>query len=137
MPTTPILGGASMNLFPLLFLIVTMPRIKLAFVLQLPSELQALVYSQLAPKDLIALARTTKQLRKYILDKSARPIWQASLANVPPSLSCPPELSEPAYAAIVFDNTCTRCNGKVGKQGSLRNVRAKLLLCREWCVLAR
>ena len=40
------------------------------------------------------------------MSKSSRPIWKTALDNVAELPPCPDDLSEPLYAALVFDVHC-------------------------------
>lgn len=67
----------------------------------------------LHPRDLLALARTTKAVRAVVMNRSAATIWISVLADVgedglggetfPP---CPENLLPPQYASIAFDTFC-------------------------------
>lgn len=64
------------------------------------------IFGYLAPYDLLRLARTTKDLRKLLMDKSSSSVWQAARSNVPglpvPLLG----MSEPEYAHLMFSSQC-------------------------------
>ena len=74
------------------------------------------VFHHLHPYDLLHLARTTKTLRKLLMARSASTIWRRARENVPGLPDCPKDMSEPAYANLLFDPHChvsaiyTLCN---------------------------
>ncbi|KAH9946165.1 uncharacterized protein BXZ73DRAFT_95664 [Epithele typhae] len=75
----------------------------------MPKDIVAEVFSHLSPKDLLALARTSKLLRSLLMSKQNVWYWIAARANVPGMPPCPPYLSEPKYANFVFSNLCSLC----------------------------
>ncbi|KAJ6553537.1 hypothetical protein DFH09DRAFT_924927, partial [Mycena vulgaris] len=61
----------------------------------------------LKPTDLLNLARTSRPLRLFLLNKDkAHQIWTQAFKNVDTVPSCPLDLAEPAYASLCFDSTC-------------------------------
>jgi hypothetical protein len=64
------------------------------------------IFSHLAPLDLLRLARTTKELRKLLLHRSATSVWKAALSNVEGLPACPEDLSLPFWTNLVFDHHC-------------------------------
>ena len=64
------------------------------------------VSAHLHPLDMLNLARTSKSLRSLTLAKSCRSAWVASFTTVPGLPLCPENLSEPLYAALLFDRHC-------------------------------
>lgn len=70
------------------------------------------IFGQLGPMDLLSLTRTSKSLRAVLLSRSSISIWKQAFGNVnPPGLpECPPDLTEPQYAELVFGKTCTVCS---------------------------
>ncbi|KAI0074572.1 hypothetical protein K474DRAFT_1601318 [Panus rudis PR-1116 ss-1] len=61
------------------------------------------------PIELLCLARTNKQFRQIFMRKAAARYWKAARENIPGLPDCPPDLSEPAYANLVFDPHCHVC----------------------------
>jgi hypothetical protein len=59
----------------------------------------------LHPRDLLYLSRATKRLREMFMSKESRLVWRAAFENadVPEQPDC---LSEPLYAALLFDYHC-------------------------------
>ena len=61
----------------------------------------------LQPLDLLRLIRVSRHFRAIFTSKLSRRIWIAARANVEGLPDCPPDLSEPEYAFLVFDrDTC-------------------------------
>ena len=60
------------------------------------------------PRDLLSLARTTRELRKFLLSRRAAALsWRAARERQVPDLPpCPAFLSEPMYASLVFETAC-------------------------------
>lgn len=69
-----------------------------------PKCIIAEICGWLFPEDLLALARTTRQLRSVFMSKESVPCWAAARR----SLGLPhwPAISEPAYATLIFEATC-------------------------------
>lgn len=64
------------------------------------------IFGHLLPLDVLRLARTTKQFRHMLMHRSSLSIWIAARKNVPDLPDCPPYLSEPQFANLVFDTHC-------------------------------
>jgi hypothetical protein len=64
------------------------------------------ILGHLLPIDILHLTRTSKEFRSVLLSKAAICIWRSALANVPDLPACPPEMSLPAWANLVFDTHC-------------------------------
>ena len=64
------------------------------------------VVTWLEPLDLLHLARTSKELRALLMSKGNSRLWKAARRNKPGLPDCPPHLSEPRYAASLFDHHC-------------------------------
>ena len=69
------------------------------------------IFSLLHPRDLLRVSWTTKAFRGVISDRSLKPIWKESLASIEGLPSCPRDLSEPAYAALLFSPYCSVRDG--------------------------
>ncbi|KAM5540152.1 hypothetical protein V8D89_006292 [Ganoderma adspersum] len=74
--------------------------------LDLPLDVFMEIASYLYPLDLIHLSRTSGELRRTLMSRNSRPIWTTSFDNVVELPPCPADLSEPVYAALVFDIHC-------------------------------
>ena len=69
------------------------------------------IFSLLHPRDLLRVSWTTKAFRGVLSDRSLKPIWKESLASIEGLPSCPRDLSEPAYAALLFSPYCSVRDG--------------------------
>lgn len=71
-----------------------------------PPHEQILFY--LEPLNLLQLARASKIFRSILFSRSSKHLWVVARRNVlylsPPE--CPSDLSEPAYASLLFDTHC-------------------------------
>jgi hypothetical protein len=65
------------------------------------------VAKYLHPRDLLYLARTSKSLRAILMTKNARHIWAVSLGNIKRLPGCFEDMSEPQYAAFLFEQVCS------------------------------
>ncbi|CAE6485469.1 unnamed protein product [Rhizoctonia solani] len=74
------------------------------------------IASFLNPKDILALARVNKFLRKLLMQRSAKHIWRAAERNVDRLPPCPRHLTNPQYAALVFSKECSSCGITVMRQ---------------------
>lgn len=69
------------------------------------------ILGHLRPLDLLHLSRTTKEFRSLLMDKKTTShIWRAARIKFAPELpDCPPSMSEPKYANLVWDQHCHVC----------------------------
>ncbi|KAG9090758.1 hypothetical protein FS749_000310 [Ceratobasidium sp. UAMH 11750] len=79
--------------------------------LKLPAEILAQIVLHLYPEDVIYLAQVNKSIRKVLMSRSAAPMWRACIKNIGLP-ACPPELSEPRYASLLFQGICSSCGVK-------------------------
>ncbi|OSC98615.1 hypothetical protein PYCCODRAFT_1417511 [Trametes coccinea BRFM310] len=82
---------------------------KLAGLMHVPMDVFFEILSKLHPLDLLHVSRVSKQLRAVVLSRKSRFLWSASLTSVDELPPCPEDMSEPAYAALLFTRTCTLC----------------------------
>ncbi|KAF8963884.1 hypothetical protein BDZ97DRAFT_1818344 [Flammula alnicola] len=75
----------------------------------MPLDVLFEIFKHLMPYDLLKLARITKDFRSLLLNKSSISVWRAALHNVPGLPECPPGMSEPAWANLVFFPHCYYC----------------------------
>ncbi|KDN42385.1 hypothetical protein RSAG8_06876, partial [Rhizoctonia solani AG-8 WAC10335] len=78
-------------------------------IMKMPVEVFMEIAPYVNPGDLISLVRTSKFFRAMLLDRSAAPLWQRSLSNIPDLPPCPTGMVEPQYAALIFTRNCTIC----------------------------
>lgn len=65
------------------------------------------VASSLEPLDLIYLSRVNKEFRATFMSRSARFVWTRVLESVPGLPSCPPDMTEPQYVSLIFEQLCS------------------------------
>lgn len=58
------------------------------------------------PRDLLNLARTSKSFRAFLLSRDSAPFWKTARKQVEGLPDCPPFLSEPQYANLLFFPYC-------------------------------
>src|SRR5882762_4357344 len=67
------------------------------------------ITAQLEPLDILHLSRVSKHFRLTFASKHSRHIWVAARQNISMP-ECPSDLTEPQYAALIFEPTCqVRC----------------------------
>ncbi|KAI0093010.1 hypothetical protein BDY19DRAFT_1045335 [Irpex rosettiformis] len=82
---------------------------KLREMLDMPLDVILEICSHLHPKDVLNLSRTSKDLRKFLMNRSSKSFWLAALSNLPNLPPCPGDLSEPAYVNLMFSIHCHGC----------------------------
>ncbi|KAF6754408.1 hypothetical protein DFP72DRAFT_369886 [Ephemerocybe angulata] len=97
---------------------------------EMPLEIVFEILLHLHPSDLLSIARSSQRLREIVLSKRSRFIWTECLSNVRGLPSCPPGMTEPQFAKLVFDQTCQFC----GKQGMRDVFWACQVRCCPTCV---
>ncbi|KAF8602496.1 hypothetical protein BDV93DRAFT_509258 [Ceratobasidium sp. AG-I] len=78
-------------------------------IMKMPLEIFTELAYHIAPGDLIALIRCSKFFWNMLLRRSAGLIWQCAAENIPGLPSCPTEMCQPQYAALMFSKNCTLC----------------------------
>ncbi|KAJ3752747.1 hypothetical protein EV360DRAFT_88444 [Lentinula raphanica] len=80
----------------------------------MPDELVYLeIFAYLEPRDLLALSRSCKRMRKILFSRSKMmdDIWRIARRNVEGNLPpLPRDLNEPQYAHLLFDTECEFCD---------------------------
>ena len=66
----------------------------------------AQIAAHLTPLDLLHLARSTKAFNRLLMSRESKPIWRAARNSVRDLPDCPPDLSEPEYARLLFETEC-------------------------------
>lgn len=92
----------------------------------MPLDILLEIFSHLKPYDLLRLARSTKALRAILFDRSSAFVWRSArqrIKNLPP---CPLDISEPAFANLMFDPHCYNC-------GRTRGIMTGWYFCRNFC----
>ncbi|KAH9954704.1 hypothetical protein BC827DRAFT_1143177, partial [Russula dissimulans] len=80
---------------------------RLQNMLSLPLDILFLIFSELGSMDLVNLARTSKDLRQFLMSRKNILIWIAARQNAGATrVPDPPEdMSEPAWALLLFGPT--------------------------------
>lgn len=60
----------------------------------------------LEPLDLVALARTSKLFRDFLVSEKSVQFWNAARRNVDPLPERPEAMSEPAFISLLFSAHC-------------------------------
>ncbi|KAF9072090.1 hypothetical protein BDP27DRAFT_1418445 [Rhodocollybia butyracea] len=77
---------------------------------EIPIEIWFEVFSYLLPYDLLRLARSNQAFRNLLMSLSSAFLWRRARANVDSNMpELPSDLSEPAYANLVFTTKCYVC----------------------------
>ncbi|KAI0768938.1 hypothetical protein BC629DRAFT_806777 [Irpex lacteus] len=102
-------------------------RAALQQIMSMPMDVIYEICVYLHPKDLLTLARSSKDLRSLFLSRTTLFLWKAARSNVPDMPPCPEDMSEPAYASLMFDTHCSTC----GRRNSGRIYwRCRVRLCK-------
>ncbi|EJF65453.1 hypothetical protein DICSQDRAFT_99304 [Dichomitus squalens LYAD-421 SS1] len=75
----------------------------------MPIDILIEIFRHMHPRDLLNLARTTKDFRAFLMKRSSAPFWKAARQQVNGLPECPAHLTEPAYANLVFFFHCHEC----------------------------
>ncbi|KAI0702400.1 hypothetical protein C8T65DRAFT_264045 [Cerioporus squamosus] len=78
----------------------------------LPPEMVVEIASHMHPLDLLNYSRTCQSNRRILLSRGSRTAWNEALAAIPDLPPCPPDMSQPKYAALVFDCHCFACGAR-------------------------
>ncbi|KAI0045649.1 hypothetical protein FA95DRAFT_1680317 [Auriscalpium vulgare] len=80
----------------------------------MPLDILFEIFSYLPPGDLVQLARVTKPFRQVLLSRSQSALlWTQSYELVPDVPPCPEDMSEPAWAHLLFGGSyCYTCGTK-------------------------
>ncbi|RDB15675.1 hypothetical protein Hypma_003937 [Hypsizygus marmoreus] len=88
----------------------------LSMYLSLPSELIFEIFGHLHPLDVYHLSHTSKALRAMVITRNASSLWNTVFERHPSVPPPPPEISKPAWAALLFGPAiCDEC----GKRGAV------------------
>ena len=68
------------------------------------------IFGYLSPLDFLYLARTSKDLRRFLFSKSNVPLWDKALKQEEGLPSCPEYLSVPAFASLIYETRCHVCS---------------------------
>ncbi|KAK0233702.1 hypothetical protein IW262DRAFT_102333 [Armillaria fumosa] len=81
----------------------------LQMIKNVPLDVVYEVFGHLDPLDLLQLSRTSKQLRRLLLQDSARSVWKTARSNVEGLPDIPADLNEAQYAQLLFGTYCQSC----------------------------
>ncbi|KAJ6575478.1 hypothetical protein B0H19DRAFT_987683 [Mycena capillaripes] len=99
-------------------------KAKLSLLPSLPLDILFEIFGHLTPLDLLYLARTTRGLRSTLLHRSAMSIWKTSLRQIVGLPERPQDMSEPAWANLVYSSHCHNClTSRVEKVDWLLRIR--------------
>ncbi|KZT30867.1 hypothetical protein NEOLEDRAFT_1238049 [Neolentinus lepideus HHB14362 ss-1] len=76
---------------------------------QMPVDILYETFGHLTPEDLLPLVRSNKAFRRLLLNRSSSVVWRVARRNVEGMPDCPPYLSEPKYASLIFSGHCCNC----------------------------
>ncbi|KAL4070439.1 hypothetical protein J3A83DRAFT_4243270 [Scleroderma citrinum] len=108
---------------------------RLAGLMELPMDILFEIFGHLNPLDVLRLARTTKQFRSMLMHKSSRFIWIAARKNISDLPDCPPYMSEPQFANLVFDTHCHECLAPNTRSVDWRIGRRICMKCAKDCLV--
>ncbi|PPQ63621.1 hypothetical protein CVT24_004374 [Panaeolus cyanescens] len=74
--------------------------------LEMPFDILFEIFGHLEPADLLSVGRTSQELRELVMSKQFKSIWVHARSKYPDMPSCPDDMTEPAYAELVFGNSC-------------------------------
>ncbi|KDQ56778.1 hypothetical protein JAAARDRAFT_207845 [Jaapia argillacea MUCL 33604] len=67
------------------------------------------ICSYLNPKNLLALSRVSKPLRRVLMSRNSISVWKSARQLIPGLPECPSLMSEPEWAYLIFGTTCQSC----------------------------
>ncbi|KAJ3729697.1 hypothetical protein C8R42DRAFT_772289 [Lentinula raphanica] len=76
---------------------------------EMPLDVILEIFCYLEPRDLLRLARTTRDLRAILMSKTRESIWRLARGNVEDLPPRPVDLNEPQYAHLLFESYCHIC----------------------------
>ncbi|KAI0374825.1 hypothetical protein BV20DRAFT_1010494 [Pilatotrama ljubarskyi] len=75
----------------------------------MPLDVLTEIFSVMHPRDVLNLARTSAAFRGFLMSRNSAPFWRAARRTVNGLPDCPPHLSEPEYANLMFFSHCHSC----------------------------
>ncbi|KAI0675149.1 hypothetical protein C8Q78DRAFT_1010751 [Trametes maxima] len=76
---------------------------------KMPLDILIEIFSRMHPRDLLNLARTSKDFRAFLMSRQSASFWRAARQQVHDLPECPQFLSEPQYANLLFFPYCHNC----------------------------
>ncbi|PPR05236.1 hypothetical protein CVT24_010342, partial [Panaeolus cyanescens] len=77
--------------------------------MDMPLDILFETCNHLDPMDILELGRTTRAMKRLVLSPKFKPVWVKARSQYASLPACPEDLSEPAYAELIFGNTCLAC----------------------------
>ncbi|KAF8912005.1 hypothetical protein CPB84DRAFT_742614 [Gymnopilus junonius] len=100
--------------------------------LKLPTELKLIVLEHLHPIDLLHFSQASKYFWSIIMSPKAAGVWKMSFESYPDLPACPPKVTKPTWALMLFGpGICLEC----GKHGALTDFAFLKQYC-ELCMKA-
>ncbi|KAF5384833.1 hypothetical protein D9615_000903 [Tricholomella constricta] len=94
--------------------------------LGLPLDLIIEIFGHLHPIDIYHIAQTSKSLRNVVLARNSASLWKTCFSRHPEVPSCPPDMSTPRWATLLFGPmVCDDC----GKYGARLDFSFRQHLC--------
>ncbi|KAK4700978.1 kinetochore protein Nuf2, partial [Phenoliferia sp. Uapishka_3] len=90
----------------------------------MPMDILAEICSHLEPLALLYMSRTTRSIRQLLTSKNSRSLWIGARENVMLPDLVASDVSEPAYASLVYERNCMVC-GKSRAQKVSYTLRAR------------
>ncbi|KAI0739390.1 hypothetical protein C8Q80DRAFT_1198414 [Daedaleopsis nitida] len=87
---------------------------KLTKLIDMPLDVFYEIASHLHPLDLLHMMRTSKMLRFILRSRTSTSVWRAAFTTIDSFMQMPPVppgMSEPRFAALLFDRFCFLCSG--------------------------
>ncbi|KAI0250347.1 hypothetical protein BJV78DRAFT_591563 [Lactifluus subvellereus] len=79
----------------------------------MPLDILYEILGHLPPSDLLSLSRVTKAFRQLLMSRRSLFLWKTSYSLVPEVPTCPEDMSEPAWAHLLFGGAyCYSCGAK-------------------------
>ncbi|KAF5384841.1 hypothetical protein D9615_000908 [Tricholomella constricta] len=101
-------------------------QVDLRIFLGLPLDLILEIFGHLHPIDIYHIAQTSKSLRNVVLARNSASLWKTCFSRHPEVPSCPPGMSAPRWATLLFGPViCDYC----GKYGALLDFTLRQHLC--------
>ncbi|TDL27037.1 hypothetical protein BD410DRAFT_783186 [Rickenella mellea] len=81
-------------------------RARLAVLPTMPLDILFEILGHLRPVDLLQVARASKVLRKILMSRSSKSVWNAARENVPGLPATPGDISDAQWAHLIFETDC-------------------------------
>lgn len=94
---------------------------------RIPLDMLGEIISYLEPLDVLQLSRTDNCLRDLLMNRAMASYWKRARENVDALPPCPADMSEPAYANLMFTDHCHKCLAE--GEDVLTHVEARVQLC--------